>query len=193
MTTTVLTSELEAVNTLLGAVGESRINSLEVSGLADVAAAKDTLNEVSREVQARGWNFNTESDYPLNRDLTGRISLPANCLRAVFSRTHPDMQLAQRGLRLYDKTAHSFVFTKDLTAEVIFLLPWDELPQVARHFIMVRASRIYQARTLGSDTQFQFSAEEEEAAGAVLDEHEGDTGGHNMLTGSSSAIGIWSR
>lgn len=193
MTTTVLTSELEAVNTLLGSIGESSINSLEVSGLADVASAKDVLNEFSREVQTVGWHFNTEDDYPLNRDSSNKITLPSNCLRAVFTKTHGDMKLVQRGLRLYDKVAHTFTFGKDLTASLVFLLPWDELPQVARHYIMVRASRVYQARVLGSDTQFKFSEQEETDARSIMAENEGDTGNYNMFTGSSSVQSIVSR
>lgn len=188
MTTTALTSELEAINTLLGAIGESSINSLEVSGLADVASARATLNEISREVLSHGWQFNTEEDYPLNRDASNKITLPAHCIRAVFTKTHGDMKLITRGLKLYDAVDHTYTFTKDLTGTLVLLLPWDELPQVARHYIMIRASRIYQARNLGSDTQFQFSEQEEGSARSIMEEHEGDTGGYNMFSGSASVI-----
>ena len=191
MTTIALTSELEAVNTLLHAISEAPINSLLATGLADVSAARSTLDEISREVQLVGWHFNTEEEYPLPRDISNRITVPANTLKCIVQGSSND--ITQRGLRLYDKTNHRDTFTEDLKGRVIVLLPWDELPQVARHYIMVRAARIFQARTLGSDSQFSFSAEEEKAAEKSLKETEGETGNYNMFSGSYSVTSIMER
>lgn len=191
MTTIALTSELEAVNTLLHAIAEAPINTLAVTGLADVSAARSTLDEISREVQLVGWHFNTEEEYPLPRDSSNRITVPANTLKCVIQGTSID--ITQRGLRLYDKTNHRDTFTEDLKGRVVVCLPWDELPQVARHYIMVRASRIFQARTLGSDTQFSFSSDEEKTARKNLDETEGETGNYNMFSGSNSVTAIMER
>jgi len=182
MTTIALTSELEAVNTLLASIGESAVNSLSVTGLADLSAARRTLDEFSREVQLVGWHFNTEEDYPLPRDSKSHIYAPTNALKIILL---DDSGIVQRGLKLYNKTKHTDTFDKDLRATVVFLLPWDELPQVARHYIMVRASRVFQTRTLGSDTQFQFSAEEEMSALKALTEAEGETGNYNMFSSMS--------
>lgn len=192
MTTIALTSELDAVNTLLAAISESAVNTLEVTGLADVASARKTLDEISREVQLVGWHFNTEDDYPLPRDTSNRITLPANTLKCVIT-SSSSTDITQRGLRLYDKTNHRDTFTEDLKGRVVTCLPWDELPQVARHFIMVRAARIFQARTLGSDTQFRFSEHEERDAKKSLDETEGETGNYNLFTGSYSVTAIMER
>lgn len=182
MTTTALTSELEAINTLLAAIGESGINTLEVTGLADVASAKRTLDEISRTVQTVGYHFNTEDEYPLPRDTSGTITLPQNTLKMNLA---GDASVIQRGLRLYNKEDHSYAFAKDLEGTLVFLLPWDELPEVARHYIMIRASRVFQARTLGSDTQFQFSEDEERKALTSLQEAEGETGNHNIFSSPS--------
>lgn len=186
-----MTTELDAVNTLLACVGESSINTLEVSGLADVSAAKDTLNEISREVQTKGWHFNTEEEYPLNRDASNRILLAPNVLRLVVQ--DGGLQVAQRGTKLYDKTNHRDTFEKDLKGLVVLCLPWDELPQVARHFIMIRASRVFQGRTFGSDTQYRFSSQEEQDAEAALQEAEGESGDYNMFSGSYSVTSIMER
>lgn len=194
MTTQALTTELEAVNTLLGAIGESPINSLAVTGLADVSSAKAALDEISREVQSTGWHFNTEDGFPLSRDPSGRIYVPANALKVLLPKKYLDtMNVVQRGLKLYDKKHHTDIFTADLEAGVVFLLGWDELPQVVRHYIMVRASRIFQARTLGSDTQFRFSEEEEGTAKREVQEAEGETGNYNMFTDSYSVASSWLR
>lgn len=191
MTTTTLTTELQAVNTMLAAIGESEINSLQVTGLADVAAARSTLDEFSREVQLKGWQFNTEDAFPLVRDAYLRISLPPNALKVIVQGSSLD--ITQRGTKLYDKTNHRDTFENDLEARVVFLLSWDELPQVARHYIMVRASRVFQARQLGSDTQHRFSEAEEATALAALTEAEGETGTYNYFQGSRSVTQIMER
>ena len=49
----------DAVNEMLGAVGQAPVNTLEQSN-PDVALAYATLMTVSREVQAEGWTFNKE-------------------------------------------------------------------------------------------------------------------------------------
>lgn len=187
MTTITLTSELEAVNTLLAAIGEDPVSSLLVTDVADVADAKAKLDEVSREVQTKGWAFNTEEQYPLSRDVNGYINVPPNLMKMSLSRVdYPDVDVALRGTRLYDKVNHTYIFTADLNATTVFLLSWDELPQVARHYIMVKASRAYQARNLGATSLFQFTEADEATALVNLQEAEGETGRYNMLTDSYS-------
>ena len=54
------TTELEAVNTMLSMIGEAPVNSLTGTLPLDATIAKNTLTEISREVQAAGWHYNTE-------------------------------------------------------------------------------------------------------------------------------------
>ena len=66
MTTTV-TSKLEAVNTMLTAIGESPVNTITSSTTTDVSIALQILDNVSREVQSVGWHFNTDTNYLLTK------------------------------------------------------------------------------------------------------------------------------
>jgi hypothetical protein len=182
MTTTALTSELEAINTLLAAIGESSINTLQDTGMEDVAQAKSVLDRISREVQTRGWHFNSEEQFPLLRDSDGRIPVPGNCLKLSVN---TDSTVVQRGARLYDKTNHTDIFTTGLTADVVFLLEWEDLPQSARQFIMIRACRVFQATIFGSETQYRFTVDEENVAKVLLEETEGETARYNVFTGGS--------
>jgi hypothetical protein len=188
MSTTTLITELEAVNILLAATGESPVSSLSDSGLADVAEAKATLDEQSRLVQSRGWSFNTEYEYPLVPDTDGFITLPQNTLKADLGRGFFQVDAVQRGLRLYDRKNHTYMFEsgRSLTGDMVFLLGFDELPQAVRYYITVKAARVYQARVLGSDTQYKFSEAEEMSALVALNSSENDQGDYNMLTGSWS-------
>jgi hypothetical protein len=57
------TTELEAVNTMLSAVGSQPVSSLDAG--AEVAIAKNILRETRREVLSRGWSFNYETEVKL--------------------------------------------------------------------------------------------------------------------------------
>jgi hypothetical protein len=190
MSTVALTTELEAINSMLDAAGESPVSSLESSGLADVAEAKKLLDEQSRLIQSPGWAFNTEYNYPITPDTEGLISLPTNTLKVDADNTYWNLDVVQRGLRLYDRKNHTYSFTDTFTGTFVFLLDFSELPQAARHYIMVKAARIYQARVLGSDTLHRFSEAEEMEALVAFKDAEGDSGDHNMLSGSWSVANI---
>ena len=82
--TTVPITELEAVNMLLAAVGESAVSSLETATTVDVTQAKNLLSNISREVQQKGWHFNTEWDVVLSLDSNSRIPLGTSIL-SVYS------------------------------------------------------------------------------------------------------------
>lgn len=194
MSTVTLTPELTAINTLLAAAGESPVSSLTTSGLADVAEARAVLDELSREVQSSGWAFNTEYEYPLVPDADGLITLPQNTLRVDADRTFTQVDTVQRGLRLYDRKNHTYTFTESrLTGTIVFLLAFDELPETARRYITIKASRVYQARVLGSDTQFKFSEAEEMTALVTFKRAELDVEDANMLSGSWSVARILGR
>ena len=62
------TTELEAVNVMLAAIGEAPINSLTGTLPVDARIAQTTLNETNKDVQSEGWHFNTEIDVVLTRD-----------------------------------------------------------------------------------------------------------------------------
>ena len=53
------TTELEAVNIMLAAIGEAPINSLIGTLPVDARIAQSTLTEVNKSVQSEGWSFNT--------------------------------------------------------------------------------------------------------------------------------------
>ena len=187
MTSLALTSELDAVNTMLACIGEAPISSLSMPGLVEADQAKLTLDEVSRMVQGGEWHFNTESNYPLYPDaLTKEITLPANTLEVDVD----GRDLVQRGTRLYDRSNHTYAIGETLKAHIKFLLPWDELPQALRDYLMIRAARVFQARHLGSDTQHKFSEDAEVHALANAKRHDLTTADLNILTGSADTAYI---
>lgn len=180
MTSLALTSELDAVNTMLACIGEAPISTLSMPGLVEADQAKLTLDEVSRMVQAGDWHFNTECEFPLYPDaVTKEIVLPANLLE--IDTTDLGRDYVQRGSRLYDRKNHTYAIGEPIKANVKLLLSWDELPQHIRSYLMIRAARVFQARHLGSDSQFKFSEAEEAHALAEAKRADLSTADVNML------------
>tara|TARA_R100001509_G_scaffold74845_1_gene41851 strand:+ start:2309 stop:2923 length:615 start_codon:yes stop_codon:yes gene_type:complete len=179
------TTELQAVNTMLSAVGEPPINNLEGQKNADAAIAKNILDEVSSEVQTHGWHFNTQLKVELSPNSSSEITLDDNVVRVDTAVTTngliDDRDIVQRGGKLFDRTNNTSTFTKSVKATVIYLLNWDDIPEPARRYITVRAARIFQDRMVGSQAHHSFSREDEVRARALLREFEMDTGDYSIF------------
>jgi hypothetical protein len=172
------TTKLEAVNTMLSTIGEAPVNSLS-SGLVDAETAETILNNVSRDVQTHGWNFNSEPDYSIANDASGFINLPTNIIRADLANSETKYrssknEYVQRGSKMYDKVNHTYNIAKPLKLDVVVLLEFTDLPEVARRYIAVRAARIFQERVVGSDKLSAMNRNDEQQALYKLQEMEGD-------------------
>lgn len=187
------TSELEAVNLMLSIIGESPVNSLTTSGVADASLAYQILSFASREVQLVGWHWNTEVDYPINCDSNGYLTLPANTLKVDTSGVSGSLDLIQRGNRLYDRVNHTFTFTDSVNVDIVLLLTFDELPEAARSYIAIRAARQFQQRVIGSEVLEAFSSRDEYTAIAALKQAECETGDYNVLTDNWSVARVLTR
>ncbi len=187
MTEVVLTTELDAINEMLSIISMAPLNSLIGNNNADVALAKNVLSRVTRQVQAGGWDFNTEEDYPLNRNQDNEIVLSANIMRVDVPRTSI-VNVVRRGNRLYDRVSHGFTFTGDLKGKVLLLFTFEDMPQSARDYVAIVSSRIFHVRTLGDDEVQKFTESDEFKALVTLKEEEGDVGNHNIFDSLDTAL-----
>jgi len=184
-TTTTRTTQLECVNTMLSTIGESPVNSLSGVLPLDASTAVNILNEVNREVQSAGWKFNTSWKVSLNRDVNNKLVVGADVLHIEFdhlreSKISYDPVL--RGNYLYNLADESYIWNKDFEyVTVMYLLDFESIPEQARRYITVRASRIYHDRTLGSQSIHKFSMQDELGALALLKQTESDTADHNIF------------
>lgn len=163
------TTELEAINSMLANIGTSPVNTLSGALRVDVSNARKILSKHSRQVQSEGWVWNTEHCYPLPRNEDDEIQLPQNLISVVVTRgSAPDLSVIQRGMRLYDRKNHTFSFTEDKQATIVFALPFDEIPEHARLYIFLRAARKFQETTIGSNTLSSFDRADEARARADM-------------------------
>ena len=170
-------TELEAVNVLLTTIGEAPVNTLDGNQVTDVSIAKQVRNEVSREVQAQGWHFNTEQNVPLTPDTLGNIVIPADTAR-IDAR---DFNVVVRENKLFNLTDRTFAFVSKILVDIIYYQDFANLPQQAKNYITTRAARIFADRTLNSESIHKMTSRDEQRALIDLKEMEGDTGDFNMM------------
>lgn len=173
------TTELEAVNVMLGVIGESPVSTIENTGLTEVSSARQILKETLRQLQAFEWDFNTEENYELALTVDGYLKPPSNTLRV--DACDVSKNVVMRGDKLYDKTNHTYVFTQSLKVDLVLALAFDELPEAARRYIAVRAARRFQRRILGSDTMDVFTEDDQREAWLSLLEAHADTADSNIF------------
>lgn len=169
------TTELKAVNALLSGIGETPTNSLEDTGVVDVVLALQTLEYVSRNVQERGWHWNTLESYKLPRTSAGEIILPSNTLKVDTVGPDTCKPAIQRGNRLFNKKTNSYKFDSDVLVDLVEFLAFNELPQAARTYITSQSLRKFQQDRLGSDTLSGMQEKDEALAWQQLQAAESET------------------
>lgn len=186
-------TELDAVNVLLGAAGEARITSLEAPGNLYASEARATLHEVSREVQSRGWWFNELEQYTFTLDAEGRAQAPSAILKITPARGAAP--LVVRGGRLFNPRTATDTFAEPPTvATAVLFIEFESLPETARRYIAVRAARLFQTKVLGSETLQIFTEKHEREAFALFAEEHDDfdwARGRNFLRDSRDVAAIW--
>jgi hypothetical protein len=158
------TTELTAVNAMLATVGEAPINSLDDLGVPDAITAYSALREVTREVLVSGYTFNTDENFPLAPDgfEPFEVTIPPNAMSVVPN----DSTLTVRGNRVYDTARFSFNFQgyAPIECKIIWGLTFDELPEVTRQYVALRAARRFQNRVVGSQILHSVTADDERQA-----------------------------
>ena len=178
-------NELQAVNMLLAAIGEAAVSSLETATTVDVTQAKNLLSNINREVQQKGWHFNTEWDVILSLDSDSRIPLGTSIL-SIYSPTKLTTIRGREGSPfLYDLDKNTFTWGDSVNdAVTITLLDFEDIPQTARQYITTKAARIFQEEIIGQVSAEAVNRQEEGEAYADLMDDEGERSGFNVGFGT---------
>lgn len=183
-----LTSKLQAVNSMLGHIGEAPVNTISNANLpVSVLTAISVLDEVSTEVQSEGWHFNTEEDVKYT-PVNGSITLPNDIIQ--FDPVDTSLDIVQRGSTLFDRKNNTTTFTSDLSVNQTRLLDWDSLPEVARRYITLKASRIFQGRVIGSRELEQLIARDEYIARSNLQEADSRTSDRTIFDNYDASVRV---
>jgi hypothetical protein len=159
-------AELQAVNEILASIGQAPVTTIEAQTIIyedgtsaeipinpEVAIVYETLTQVSREVQAEGWTFNKENEYPLTPDVNGYLSMTGSMLQLDLSDTvaNSTYDTVIRNGRLYDKLEHTDVWdtTQTYDVDVVWYYDFSDLPQVFRDYVTARAATRCAIRLVG--------------------------------------------
>jgi len=155
-------TKLQAVNIMLGNIGEAPVASLTNSdGDAFASMAINVLDETVLALCLEDWDFNKDIDYPLTPDINGEIAITDSILSvdSSYRSAHLDVRVEQD--KLYNKCDHTFVFDGTVYCEIQWDKTYDELPQYMRYYATVRAARLFAGRQLGDVTSDQLTADDE--------------------------------
>lgn len=184
------TTALAAVNTLLRGIGSAPVNTIVGGTDSEVDMAIATLEEVSREVQTRGWTFNTDYDYTLYPTASPdyHILVPSNVL--LIETMDDCYDYVAREGKIYDRENRTNQFAGFATSGVKFKIVWHydfaDLPEQARRYITIRAKRVFQTDVMGADSLNAQTEDDEMRALIPLIQHEARTGKFNLLRDSYS-------
>jgi len=151
----------------------------------DVAIALNTLREVSREVQAEGWSFNKEYDYPITPDSNNEVNISNDILQMDLNQTYTqnmNRDSINRGGKLYDRTAHSYKWTDEtLYVDITWEMSWGSIPEPIQAFIVARAASIVSSRIIGDPNQYQMLQQKEAFARSMALEYECNQGDYTFF------------
>ena len=183
-----VSTELDAVNSILMSVGETPVNTLTVQS-PEVAIAQKTLRQVCREIQAEGWSYNTENEYPIQLDANNQCIIPNNVLQLDLNifQHGKDYDVVRRSdngvMKVYDKKGHTFTFENcsKLYFDIVWMLDFEDLPQAFKDYVTIRASRVASNRMVNSQPSAKLLESDEALARASAIEYENRQADHNIF------------
>ncbi len=184
--TTNAAQELPAVNEILASVGQAPVTTLDQTN-PDVAIAYDTLLNVSREVQAEGWTFNTEEFYPMTPDANGEIPIANNILQIdLHAEKDNKYESVRRDGKLYEKINHTYDWTTltgwdTVRCDIVWFFDWVDLPRPMQDYIVAKTAAIVSSRIVGDRAQFQILSQRELDLRAKVMEYECNQGDYTFF------------
>ena len=191
-TTIDLDTELSAVNSILGAIGQAPVTSL-VYDNPEIAFIYNLLRDANVDTQAEGWHFNTEKHVAYAPDaVTGKITIANDVLRLDVSEgwTHRIYDVIRRDGVLYDKIDHTDDFS-DITTidlDVVKLYTFENLPIPFRRYITYRASTKAATQLVANPNLVKLLQGQEALARASIMEYECNQGNHSMFGFTENTI-----
>ena len=181
-TTIDLDTELSAVNSILGAIGQSPLTTLNFDN-PEVAMIYNLLRDANVDTQAEGWHFNTEKHVRFTPDANGNIAIGNDILSMDLhnNQARRTFDLVRRNGKLYDKIDHTDIFTSDIDLDIVRLYAFEDLPTVFRRFIVYRASRQAATQLVANPALVRLLGVQEGQARAALMEYECNQADHSML------------
>ncbi len=189
-------TELSAVNSILGAIGQSPVTTLGTSTVDGTVEAYDNpevafiynlLRDANIDVQNEGWHFNTEKHINYKPDGNGKIPIANDVLKMDVTNGWAARQydVVKRNGYLYDKFDHtddwSDASTNGIDLDITKLFSYEDLPSVFKRYIVYKASTRAATQLVGNPQLAQLLAQQEGMARAACMEYECNQGNHSIF------------
>ena len=176
-------TELSAVNSILGAIGQSPVTTLNYEN-PEIGFIYNILTEVNKDVQNEGWVFNVEYNVEKPPEATTKyISIPSNVLRYDLHEDNVDRSknLVRRNGRLWDTINQTYEFDNSVFLDITWLWPFEDLPSAFKRYIIARASVRAAAQLVSNSELVQLLQQQEAQTRATCMEYECLQGDHSYM------------
>tara|TARA_Y100001963_G_scaffold152169_1_gene236440 strand:- start:195 stop:833 length:639 start_codon:yes stop_codon:yes gene_type:complete len=181
-------TELSAVNSILGAIGQAPVTSINALN-PQSAMIKQILDECILEVLNEGWHFNVELHYELTPNVNDEILISEDMLRIDIhdDHIHRSEDIVRRNGKLYDKVDHTYTFTDSIDADITWFFPFypdpesqvtvtDYIPPVFKRYIIHKAATRAAMSMISNPQLVQLQQQQETFARASCMEYECNQG-----------------
>ena len=193
-TTTIETdTELSAVNSILGSIGQSPITQLKDPNTGVITNANpeiqfiyNLLKDANIDTQIEGWHFNRERHVEFTPDsTTNKIAISDDIVKLDLTDNWStrEYNFIRREGFLYDKLTHTDEFPDidKIELDVTKVYAFEDTPPVFRRYITYRASRMAATQLVANPKLVQLLGAQEALSRAALMEYECNQGNHSMF------------
>ena len=176
-------TELSAVNSILGAIGQSPVTTLNYEN-PEIGFIYNILTEVNKDVQNEGWVFNVEYNVEKAPEATTKyITIPSNVLRYDLHEDSIDRSknLVRRNGRLWDTINQTYEFDNSVYLDITWLWSFEDLPSAFKRYIISRASVRAAAQLVSNSELVQLLQQQEAQTRATCMEYECLQGDHSYM------------
>ena len=178
-------TELSAVNSILGAIGQSPVTSI-VKDNPEIGFIYNLLRDANVDIQSEGWHFNSEKHVQYTPDATtGKIAIADDVIKLDVTNgwTHRRYDVVKRGGYLYDLFDHTDDWSDHTTIDLdqIKLITFEDAPLVFQRYIVSRASRMAATQLVANPQLVQMITTQEGMARAACIEYECNQANHSMF------------
>ena len=181
-------TELSAVNSILGSIGQSPVTTLNFTN-PETEFIYNILTEVSKDVQNEGWQFNLEESVTKtpssNKIDVGaqeiRVNIHSHANQAKLMDTVIRYDGANRRVYSLDDNKFDAFTESSYKADIVTLYLFEKIPNVFQRYITYRSAVRAATQLIANPQLVQLLQLQEVTARANCLEYEGRQGDHSFF------------
>ena len=178
-------TELSAVNSILGSIGQSPVTNITGTALnnPEISLVKNLLLEATKDIQNEGWHFNKQYNKKVSPDSNGNFVIPTDYLRFDVHGGQYDRStdLVRKNGKLFDMIKDTDVFTEDLYFDITYLRDFEDVPPAIQRYIISRASVRAATQIVSNPELVELLQQEEARNRATALEYDCEQGDHSFF------------